>query len=570
MAVSTLEMHRRRLFLVAAVLFAFGVLVTIRLVQWQVLQHEELLASSVRIQSKTTEIPAHRGEILDRNGHILAISLRDDEAAGDPEFFKAQSVAEQEYIVSKAAPILGMDADKLRQQLTEGEGHYIKLQESVPLTVSQALKDAGASLAISVVPTVRRVYPSNALLAQTLGFLNAKGYGAGIEGSYNEQLAGVAGEKLFEAEAYGAGLAKVPEVRPAQEGADITLTVDINVQYMAERALENALSSEHTLTGTVIVMKPKTGEILAIAGRPTFDPNHYSDVQPEVWNNPAVSSAWEPGSIFKILTLSAALDAGKISPSSTFIDRGTMKFHGLTVSNQDGKANGTITPAQILQYSSNVGTVQVATVLSNTAFYTYTHAFGIGVKTGIDLPGEVEGSMRIPGDPEWSQYDLAAQSYGQGLATTPIQMAAAVAAVANRGIMMRPYVVATSESVANSPDGPGPLRRVISSQTAAEMTDMLVSVVEKTVTQAQVSGYHLAGKTGTALIPEENYDPDKTIASFIGYGPAEDPQFLILVRIDRPQVHETGAEVAAPVFKTIAQWLLNYMRIPPYDLRAQR
>ena len=570
MSVSTVEMHRRRLFFLAAMFFAFGVLVAIRLVQWQVLQHEQLLNSSVALQSKKTAIPAHRGEIRDRNGRILAISLRDDQVAGDPMFFKAQSARLQDYIVNEAAPILGMSPDQIKQQLANGQGHYTKLRDSVPLTVSQALNDAHVAPAVSVVPRVRRVYPSRALLAQTLGFLNLDGVGVGIEGSYNEQLSGVAGEKLFEADSYGSGLAKVPVVRPPQEGADITLTVDINIQYVAERELEKALYNERTLTGTVVVMNPRTGEILAMAGRPTFDPSQYSDVPPQAWNNPAVSDAWEPGSIFKILTIAAALDSGKVTPKTTFVDRGTMKYHRVIVSNRDGKANGTITPAQILQYSSNVGTVQVADVLSTTAFYTYAHAFGIGVKTGIDLPGEAEGAMRLPGDPVWSPVDLAANSYGQGLSATPIQMASAVSAVANKGIMMRPYVVATSESVAHSPDGPGPLRRVIRSETAATMTEMLVSVVETTVTQARVPGYRLAGKTGTALIPQENYDENKTIASFVGYGPAEDAQFLILVRIDRPKVHQTGAEVAAPVFKSIAQWLLSYLRIAPNDLRAQR
>ena len=200
------------------------------------------------------------------------------------------------------------------------------------------------------------------------------------------------------------------------------------------------------------------------------------------------------------------------------------------------------------------------------------HAFGITQKTGVDLPFEAEGELRMPGNPDWGLSDLATQSFGQSLSATPLQMAVAVAAVANGGIMMRPYVVAHSNTAAVTPDGPGPIRRVIRPETAAEMTDMLVSVTELAVKQARVPGYHLAGKTGTGLIPPPmgTYSPTETIASFVGYGPAEDPRFVILVRIDLPRVHITGAESAAPVFKNIAQYLLTYMKIPPYDLQAQR
>jgi cell division protein FtsI/penicillin-binding protein 2 len=201
-----------------------------------------------------------------------------------------------------------------------------------------------------------------------------------------------------------------------------------------------------------------------------------------------------------------------------------------------------------------------------------TTAFGIGVKTDIDLPGEVALPVRLPIDPLWHISDLATNSYGQGLAVTPIQMIAAVAAIANKGIMMRPYIVSNIPGAGETSSGPGPLRRSVKPETAATMTDWLVSVVDLGVKEARVPGYKLAGKTGTGLIPPPGgtYNPDETIASFVGYGPAENPRFVILVRIDRPQVRQTGAEVAAPVFKNIAQWLLAYMKIPPADLQAQR
>ncbi len=573
MSVSSIEMHRRRLALMAILLTIFGLVLCARLVQWQVVQYQDLRDSAEALHSVREVIPALRGTIYDRNGRILALTMHDEEAIGDPIHFKNQTAKKQDAIVAAAAPILNMPADEISKSLSSGTGHYVRLKVSIPVTVNQALKDSVAYPSIAAMPKQSRFYPARALLAQTLGFVNRSNEGIGIEGSYNQYLKGTPGQRLVEGQNYGQGLSKIPVITPAQNGSSVTLTLDMNIQYKAERELEIALYNERTTTGTVVILNPKTGEILALAGRPTFDPNFYDSVANSTWNNPVVSDAWEPGSIFKILTFAAALDAGRILTTTKFNDRGTMRYRGILISNRNNKAYGTISPAQALQYSSNVAAVQVADVLSTTSFYTYMHtAFGIGEKTEVDLPSEVAGQLRLPGDPLWHISDLAAHSYGQGLSTTPIQMAAAVAAIANKGIMMRPYVVAKVAGASETSGGPGPLRRSIKSDTAAIMTDWLVSVVETTVRQARVPGYHLAGKTGTALIPPPmgTYDLNETIASFVGYGPAEDPQFVILVRIDRPQVNQTGAEVAAPVFKNIAQWLLTYMKIPPSGQQAQR
>ena len=573
MSVSIVEKHRRRLVLMATFLVIAGLILCARLVQWQVIRHQDLREKAITQHSERVLIPPVRGSIYDRNGRLLALSVHDEEAVGEPVKFQALSAKKQQAVLAAAAPILGMPADAISKALMSGVGYYVQLKPTIAVTVSQALRDSDAYPVVHASPRQTRFYPAHALLAQTLGFINNSSDGIGIEGSYNQYLKGTPGQKIIEGATYGQGLSKIPIITQAQDGTDITLTLDINIQYKAERELENALYNERTVTGSIVVLNPRTGEILALAGRPTFDPNDYSAVVNTSWNNPVVSDAWEPGSIFKILTFAAALDAGQITDTTKFIDRGTMRYHGILISNMDNKANGVITPAQALQYSSNVAAVQVADVLSTTAFYTYMHtAFGIGEKTEVDLPSEIEGQLRIPGDPLWHISDLAAQSYGQGLSTTPIQMAAAVAAVANKGIMMRPYLVGKVPGAAETTGGPGPLRRSIKSETAITMTQWLVSVIEKNVTQARVPGYRLAGKTGTALIPPPagTYDPNETIASFVGYGPAEDPQFVILVKIDRPQVHQTGAEVAAPVFKNIAQCLLTYLKIPPSSQQAQR
>jgi cell division protein FtsI/penicillin-binding protein 2 len=567
-------MHRRRLVLMAVFFAVFGVVLSLRLVQWQIIEHDQATDRADRMHSRRAVIEPQRGAIYDRNGRLLAVSLNDQEVIGDPIHFQKQMTQpQQEAAVAAAAPILGIPADDLRRILSTGESHYAPLRSTISITASKQLLESPAYPAIAVFPKMKRFYPAHALLAHAIGFTNSDGEGIGVEGYYSQYLKGVPGQRLVEGPVYGKGMGRMPVIVEAQNGTDITLTLDINIQYIAERALENALAAEKTITGVVIIMDPKTGEILAMAGRPTFDPNDYSAVAQSVWKNPAIMDPWEPGSIFKILTFAAGVDANKISAATTFVDRSPWKYFGITINNRDNKSYGTITPTQALIYSSNPAAVQVANTLSTTTFYTYmTSAFGIGAKTGVDLAGEVVGSIRLPVDAYWHISDLATHSYGQGLSVTPIEMTAAVAAIANKGIMMRPYIVARIPGAGDLAGGPGPLRRSVKPETAATLTDWLVQTVEKGVKEARVPGYKLAGKTGTALIPPPagNYDLDDTIASFIGYGPAEDPRFVILVRIDRPQVHQTGAEVAAPVFKNIAQWLLTYLKIPPSDLRAQR
>lgn len=573
MGSSTLETHQRRLLLVAALFLAFGTVLMSRLVQWQIMQHDQLTAWADARFGKSTVIEPKRGSIYDRNGRLLAVNLLSQYVVGDPAFFFSQTPQKQNAILSTASVVLSMTVDQLLTALKAGSGSFAPVTSTVSVDVARRLDASIAYPAFATFSRSTRFYPAHALVAHTVGFANATGDGIGIEGYYGEYLKGVPGQKLMEGRTYGQGMGKIPVIMPAQDGADITLTVDINIQYKAERELELALAAEGSSSGSVIVMDPRTGEILAMAGRPTFDLNDWDAVPTSYWNNPAITEAWEPGSIMKILTFAAALDAGKISSATTLADRIPYKYHGVSISNMDNKSYGNLTPPQALGYSSNIVTVKVADVLSTTSFYTYmTTAFGVGTRTGIDLAGEASGLIRLPVDPIWHISDLATHSYGQGLTVTPIQMTAAVAAIANKGIMMRPYVVQRTPGVIDSSGGPGPLRRSVKAETAATMTEWLVEALEMGAKQAQVPGYRLAGKTGTALIPPPTgtYSENETIASFVGYGPAENPRFVILVRIDRPLVHHTGAEVAAPVFRNIAQWLLTYLKIPPSSQQAQR
>ncbi len=570
MSMTTVDTQRRRLLFVAAVLISFGVLTILRLAQWQVVEHTAMLRRAEDIHRGEREIAPRRGMILDRNGNILAVSLRSDLVKGDPERFQQLGPKEKERTLAVTSELLGIPREQILSMLS-GEGHYVALKRNVPISVTIALREASLA-AIGIDEGTRRLYIGGPLASQLIGFVNAAGSGIGIEGSYNAVLTGITGTQYLEFEDYGRGIAYVPsQVIPVRDGANVYLTIDMYIQYMAERELERVLKAEKSLTGTVVILDVKTAEILAAAGRPTFDPNAYGDVPLSVHNNPVVSSPWEPGSIFKILTMAAALEAKAIAPTSVFADKGKITVSGITISNLDGKAFGNITPAQILQHSSNVGMVQIVQLLGQDRFYEFMRKFGISRLTGVDLPGEVPGMLRMPGDPLWHTIDLATQSYGQGVQTTPLQMATSIACVANQGVLMRPHAVLKIEGAGGTEvPGPQPVRKVISPETARTLTNMLVSVVDTTVTQAKVPGYRLAGKTGTASIPTASgYDEKDVSASFVGYGPADDPQFLILIRIERPQVHKSGAEAAAPAFRNMAHWLLTYYKIPP-DMQAAR
>lgn len=568
---SARDSQRQRLLFVGAVLIAFALLVVARLFQWQVVQHDQMLLLAEQNYREQREIPPRRGAIVDRHGHILALSVRNDEVKGDPDAFNRLKNADKERLIEKASSILSVPQLDLLHALS-GTGRYVSLKKGVPISVTSAIQEDLYPI-IATDEGTQRVYPGGAVLAQTLGFINSNGEGSGIESYYNSALTGITGTKFMEWDGYGKNLPYVPTQKvPVQHGATISLTIDLNIQYMAERELEKALAAERTITGSVVIMNPKTGEIMAMAGRPTFDPNNFGKANPAALANPVVADAWEPGSILKVLTMAAALDAGVITPTAVFADRGTWRYYGRNFDNLDKKSFGNITPAQILQFSSNIGTIWAADRLGKDKFYNYVRLFGIGRGTGIDLPGENTGLVRLPDDIFWHNVDLAANSYGQGISATPMQMAAAVGVVANKGVLMRPYVAGRKEGGGlDEMRGPTPVRRVVSAETAKTMTDWLVSVIEVTTNQAKVPGYKLAGKTGTANIAgPDGYDPKDTITSFVGYGPADDPQFLILVRLDRPQVHQLAADSAAPVFRSMAQWLLTYLKIPPTEGVAQR
>jgi cell division protein FtsI/penicillin-binding protein 2 len=555
----------RRISFLSAVLFAFMLINVGQLVRWQVLEYDYLLGLAKAEHDWYVEIAPLRGTIMDRNGHVLALDIFEFEITAAPPM-----IANPAEAADRLAPLLGRPRGEILALLTSGQPH-VRLARRVPQQVGETIESWGLG-GIRVEPRPRRMCAENNLAAHVLGFVNETNNGYyGVEGYYNQILKGQAGEGQGERDPAGNYIPiGFRRLAPPQNGRDLVLTVERTIQYMVEEELEKAIARYGAESGTIIVMEPETGSILAMASYPSYDPDRFADTPAELFVNPSVSAHYEPGSVFKIITMAAGLDAGVISPQSTFYDGGSIEVGGRTIMNWDRRGHGLVTMTGVLAQSLNVGAAYVSTTLGRERFYTYVRRFGFGRITEVDLASEGPGRLRLPGDGEWHESDLGTNSFGQGLAVTPLQMISAVAAVANDGLMMKPHAV---EKIVDgqhvTPIQPVAVRRVIAPQTAEQLTWMLVEAVQKETDLAAVPGYKIAGKTGTAQVPiPGGYHPSWTIASFIGYAPPEDPAFIVLVKIDKPVVEPWGSKVAAPVFKAVAEQLFILLGIPPDEARA--
>jgi len=555
------EKATRRLAFLVAILIGFVLVIVIQLFRLQVFGSGPVPPPP---PPSTPEVASHRGLITDRRGYFLALNTFEYDVSAAPNLINKPQVS-----ASRLSPLLGLSPDKLLSLLTQ-DVPYVLLQPRVSNEVAEAI----AALKLSGIyldPKLRRKYPEGKLAAHLLGFVRYDCNGAyGLEGYYDLTLKGTGTLPKGVVYPWDEALPIVfDKLALPPDGPYLILTLDRNIQYLVERELAEAVRKYDANGGTVIVMDPKTGAILAMASYPSYDPNHFYDVPPELYNNPAVSEQYEPGSVFKIITMAAGLDAGVITPQSTFYDSGTIEVGGWPIHNPGQRAHGLVSMTDILAYSLNVGVAYVSTSLGEERFYTYLRRFGFGCETGIDLYGEIAGSLKMPGSNKWSKADLGTNAFGQGVAVTPLQMITAVAAVANRGFLMKPYVVGRivdDQGVVVTQ--PTVVRQVISTQTAEQLTDMLVETVERGAELAIVTGYDIAGKTGTAQIPVgDHYDPELTIASFVGYAPADDPRFIALVKIDKPRMATEGTQVAAPVFKAIAERLFVLLDVPPDSVR---
>jgi len=539
-------------------------------------------AETIRAYGKTYsgqiwEFSPARGEIYDRKGQLLAGNKTMYETGVD---LTADPDANE---VAIAAQIyLGLDYGMVFNAITQPPGGivYVVLDKFTPGDKVQAFEDFRETVkgtttaenlaAVYFQPHLERTYPENSLAANMLGFVDRNKWAYyGIEEKYNTLLAGTTITRWVPVNPNDAQ--SIPDVPP---GATLILTIDREIQAATEEILDNALNIYGADSGVIVVADPKTGEILAMASTPRLNPNEYwtymETFPGETPYNRAVSQAYEPGSVVKILTMAAAIDKGVVRPETIYDDRtGTFEVGGITIYNWDHAAWGPQDMIGCLQHSLNVCLAWVATQLGQQDFYAYMQNFGLGHVTGIDLAAENPGRLKLPQDSDWYPVDLGTNAFGQGVSITPIQMVMAATAIANNGQMVRPHVL--KATVQNGVQRDLPVEVIgspISAATAQTMNWMLSISLENESSLSLVPGYSIAGKTGTAQIPTENgYTIEKTNASFIGWGPVDDPKFLVYVWLEKPQTSIWGSETAAPVFKQVVQKLVVLMGIPPDQVR---
>ena len=536
-------------------------------------------------------IQPERGYIYDRWGRLLA---------GNKEVYEIginlAEVRSPETIARDLDDVLGLDyydiLQKVKTPYEKNKSEYLILAnfvdsekiielekrrneyENAPYILS--LYKAGRIVSLDGLawtPHLQRIYPNNDLAANVLGFYSfldrdkGRPY-FGVEENYNDALSGTPIKVSIPIDPK-----KVKNNPTVPPGSTLILTIDLEIQAAMEKVIDEAVKNNKATSGTLIVYDPETGEFLAMATSPRLNPNKYwefKDKFPEQTPyNKAVSETFEPGSIFKVLTMAAALDSGAVIPETTFIDRGIIHIGGVDIYNWDREAWGPQTMLGCMQHSLNVCLSWIATQVGAANFYDYMHAFGIGHRTNIDLAGEAVWPLSTPGDEYWYEANLATNSFGQGVAITPVQMIMAVGAIANEGKMMAPHVLsAIIEDGHQYNTNPQVVGNPISAQTAETLTQMLAKSLEIEASDALVEGYRMSGKTGTAEIPGPyGYVIGLTNASFIGWGPTDDPQFIVYVWLEKPRTSIWGSIVASPIFSEAVEELVVLMNIPPDDIR---
>jgi cell division protein FtsI (penicillin-binding protein 3) len=502
-----------------------------------------------------------RGALYDRGSEPLALSMESQSVYARPH-----RIQDRQEVNRTLARVLNLKQSEIDQKVSSDKPFvWIKRQISpAEAEEIQALHVEGIGMFYE--PT--RYYPQGTLAGQLLGFVNRDSEGLeGIELQYNDYIRGATGSSVAERDALGRRvLVQGVEGLQIPPGSDVHLTLDTSIQHLAEKELEATILKYRAKAGVAVVVDPATGEVLALANFPTFDPNKFSQQSADQRRNRAVADSFEPGSIFKTILAAAALEEGVVGKDDLFYcEMGKYHYAGKVI--HDTHPQGWLSFSKILQVSSNIGFTKVAEKLKKDRYFKYIDKFGFGRVTGLDVPGEVPGLLRKP--ETWSGIDLATHAFGQGISTTPMQMVMAYAAIANGGILMRPYV--TRKVV--SPQGetllgnqPQIVRRVISENTAKLLGSMLRDVTAEggTGMMAKVDGFEVAGKTGTAQKAERGgYSAKKRVSSFVGFVPADNPRLVALVLIDEPEVNVYGGVVAAPVFRNIAQGALRRLAVAP-------
>ncbi|QSV47133.1 penicillin-binding protein [Geobacter benzoatilyticus] len=529
----------------------------------QVINRDYLLKLADRQHQKVIPLTPARGTIYDTNGAALAVSVEMDSCYAEPK-----SIADLRAAAARLAPVLEMPQETVFRRL-QGNRNFVWLKRRLTPDVAKRVHELDIE-GIGFVKETKRYYPNSEVASHVIGFTGLDPEGLeGIERRYDSTILGGTGYLVTERDALGRNVAlKGTVVQNGAMGHNVTLTLDKNIQYIAEKELAKAVTNSGAKAGTAIVMDPNTGRVLAMSNFPTYNLNSHGDYASSVWRNRAVADSYEPGSTFKTFLIAAALEEKLVRPGDGInCEGGSYAIGGRTI--HDTHKYGRLSVAEILKYSSNIGVAKIGSKLGASRLYSYLKNFGIGEKSGIDLPGETSGTLR-----QWSQWygiDLATISFGQGVTASSVQLTAAFSAIANGGVLMKPYLVekiTDSDGNVVTTFGPQARRRVVSPETAKSVASMLEGVAADggTGTNASVEGYRVAGKTGTAQKVDpitKGYSASKRTASFIGFVPARKPRLTILVMIDEPKTSPYGGVVAAPAFSAIALQSLCYLKVPP-------
>jgi len=553
------KMSSKRLMILAAVLLVWAVAIVGRLVYLQVVRYEFFLNLASRQRGRVIAIDPRRGTIFDRNGTELAMSIDVDSIFAVPS-----EITDQESTAQILGNVLNIDSQELLARL-RSQKNFAWVKRKVDGDVSERVRELNLR-GIYFRKEPKRFYPKRELAAQVLGYVGTDDEGlGGLELEYDDDLRGIPGQEIISVDARRKWYGRVE--RQPDPGQNLVLTIDSTIQYIVEKELEAAMAETKAVSGTVVVQNPHTGEILALANRPTFNPNVFYSVPKEALKNRAVSDVYEPGSVFKTVTYSAAIEQGVVKPTDMVdCQGGAITIFGMTI--HDAHKMGVMTIADAYAHSSDVAAVKTGMKLGDVRFDEYVRAYGFGSQTGIELPGESRG-LKKPVN-RWSKVSIGAISMGQEIGVTAVQIVSMVSTIANDGVYTPPRIVA-GELPPNA--GPKPVvfhpaqqHRVISTMTAAQMKKMMESVVlDGTARRAILDGYTVAGKTGTAQKVDPvtgAYSKTKYVASFVGFAPVNNPAITIAVILDSAQGLHQGGQVSAPVFKRIAEQVLEYLHVP--------
>lgn len=551
--------------------------IVLRLGELQIVQSADLAEKAQREISQQITLQPSRGLITDRHGNPLSMDVERE------SLWVIPSQIAPEYAPKLAltlAALVNQDEQQILAALTDTEHYWLPLARWLEPAVAEriaALNEPGLHL----VYEPRRIYPQGTFAAHTIGAVNYNGDGiGGVEGFYNTALKGITGTLKAEFDGVSNPIAIAPQQRkPARDGVDLRLTLDPLIQTVIEEELKQAVEQHRADGGSIIVIEPATGAIRGMASWPPFDPNRYGDYPPEVYSrNPAVNNLYEPGSTFKMITVAAGMQVGAFTADTQVYDAGVIERYGQLLKNWNAGGNGMITPDGVLYHSSNVGALQLNEMTGAEQFYAIVRNFGFGSPTGVELAGEEQGLVHGPSSPHYNEFMVLTNAYGQGIAVTPLQMVTAAAAIANDGVLMQPHIIEQiCEGDECTATEPTEVRRVLDPGVAWTVRRMLVNAANHYAPvvwapqtgnwgdQWLVPGYQVGAKTGTSSIPIPGggYDPSYTIGSVLGFAPAEDARYAVLVKIDRPKDDIWGVGTAIPVFYNVVDHLMRYARVPP-------